>query len=331
MEHPLGWGIIGCGDVARQHAGAIDAAEGAELRGVCDSMGDRAEAFASKNGVPSWYSDPRALLSSDDIHAVSICTPPGTHPEVAVAAAAEGKHILCEKPLAITEDGLDAMIGAAREHKVKLGVVLQRRTYSSYRHAKEAIDSGRLGRIVMADVYHKGYKEQEYFDVAPWRGTWELASGWLMGSGVHTLDTLMWLAGPVESVYARYGVYTHRIETEDVCVALLRFKNGAMGVMESSASAYGAFPLRIEVHGEKGSIGFENDVITRWGIVGEEEAVPSLDNDGSLGHRRMVEDFVAAVEEDRDPVLPGEEGRKVVDVILAAYESGRTGKEVEVR
>jgi UDP-N-acetyl-2-amino-2-deoxyglucuronate dehydrogenase len=334
------FGVVGGGVIFKNHANAVNANERAELVAVCDIIEDKAREAMEKYGAGAFYTDYREMVKDKGIDVVCICTPSGTHMEIAVEAAKEGKHVLCEKPLDITVERMDTMIKACRDNGVKLGCVFQRRIMPEAIETKKAIQEGKLGKLVLADAYLKYYRSQEYYDSAGWRGTWKLdGGGALMNQGVHGIDLIEWMAGDVESVFARAGALVRDIEVEDTCVMTLRYKNGAYGVIEGTTSVYPAQDTRFELHGEKGSIIFGDGGIKLWKTLDENEKVPELKNEkvggsadpkdiSSRGHFILVDDMISAIIEDREPMIRGESASKSVKLILAAYESAKTGKEV---
>jgi UDP-N-acetyl-2-amino-2-deoxyglucuronate dehydrogenase len=337
----LGFGLIGCGVISAHHCKALSLAKGAKLVAACDIVKEKAEKVGVQYGVENVYTDYREMLKRDDIHVVSICTPSGTHSQIAVEVARAGKHILCEKPLDIKLDRIDAMIAAAEEAGVKLGGIFQRRTYASSIAVRDAVQSGVLGKMVLGDGFFKYYRNQAYYDSGDWRGTWELdGGGSLMNQGVHGIDLLTWIMGEVESVQALCGTLARDIEVEDTAVALLKFKNGAFGVMEGTTTVYPARPTRLEFHGEKGTIVLEEQTIKEWktldGAVPPDLASETVGGAGDakaisgIGHVRLVQDMIDAINEDREPYIPGREGRKAVEVILAIYKSQKEGRPVYI-
>jgi predicted dehydrogenase len=336
----LGFGIIGCGTIAEFHFKGIEACPQAELRGVADIVPERAKAFAEKYHVSSWYKDYQELFKRDDIEIVSICTPSGLHAEQALAAAEAGKHILCEKPMALTLSDADRMIKEARLRRIKLGVVFQRRLSRSAQKVKQALEEKKLGKLVLGDAYLKYYRSQEYYDSGDWRGTWALdGGGALMNQGIHGIDLLLWFMGEPASVYAKAGTLVRKIEVEDTCIALLAYKNGAFGVIEGTTSVYPGEFSQWHLHGERGTIILEEETIKKWEIIGEEsQVIKGKDEYGGAsrdpkaisfeGHVTHIQDIVRAVKEDREPLVPGEEARKVLELILGIYASARQKQEV---
>jgi UDP-N-acetyl-2-amino-2-deoxyglucuronate dehydrogenase len=339
----INFGIIGCGVISTSHAKAIKAAKGAKLLAVCDIIEEKAQKLAEEYEVPHYFKDYNKMLELEDLDVVCICTPSGMHSDHTVLAARAGKHVLCEKPLDITKEKMDIMIEECRKHNVKLGGVFQRRTGRNAQEIKAALERGELGKLVLGDAYLKYYRSQEYYDSAGWRGTWELdGGGALMNQGVHGIDLLQWFMGGAKKVFAKAGTLARKIEVEDTAVILLEFENGAFGVIEGTTSVYPAQSTRVEIHGELGTIILEETEVKKWELIGgkdraadfaaEEHAGGASDPTAisSTGHQFLVEDMMEAIKLDRDPFIPGEEARKSVDLILAIYESSRTGKEIEL-
>jgi predicted dehydrogenase len=337
---PVNFGIAGCGVIGPHHAAAIEQSPSARLVAVCDIARERAEALAGKHPGAVAYQDYEEMLKREDLEAVCICTPSGMHAEMTIAAARAGKHVLTEKPMDINLKKIDEMIRVCRERKVKLGVIFQRRTQRLSQLLRETVQSGRLGKMILGDAYLKYFRSQEYYDSGDWRGTWALdGGGCLMNQGVHMVDQLLWIMGPVESVFARADHLARRIEVEDTAAAVLRYRSGALGVLEASTATIG-LDHRLELQGDRGSVVLEGEKITHWAIEGEQAPAdlgslgggPSAAHDprmvGLAGHLAQVTDLALAIREDREPMVTGEDGRPAVELILAVYESARSGKEV---
>lgn len=338
----LGYGIIGCGVIAPWHADSVRGIPNVKLVAVSDESEQKAKSMAEKYGV-EYYTNYNKMLERDDIDLVSICTPSGFHMQAAVAAATAGKHIMCEKPLEITLEKCDTIIDACQINKVKLGVIFQRRTWEVNKKIKEAIDSGKLGKMILGDAYLKYYRNQEYYDSAGWRGTWDIdGGGCLMNQGVHGIDLIQWLMGPVESVYAYAETMARKIEVEDTAIALLRYKNGAIGVIQGATTVYPGLPSTFAIHGEKGTIVWEEDKIKTYEIIGEEKKIESAEDKsqvgisssptsiGIAGHKTQIADLIDAIINNRRPLCDGEEGRKAVEIILAIYKSAKNKQEVKL-
>jgi len=267
------------------------------------------------------------MLKSARIDAVIVAVPSGTHGEVAVKAAKAGKHVLVEKPLEVTLEKIDAIMTAVREAGVVCGPVSQYRFTDGMRELKRTVDSGELGDLVLGDAYLKWYRPQEYYDSGGWR---------------HYIDQLLWVMGEVESVQAQTGTLAHeRIEVEDTACIVLRFKNGSIGVIEASTAIYPGSPARLEIHGTRGTMILEGERIVYRGIRDEEEFRAEADSESSSGSRQpmdinlglvvaQVSDFCEAVLAGREPSITMEDGRRAVALILAAYESAKTGRIVQL-
>ncbi|HEV8254155.1 MAG TPA: Gfo/Idh/MocA family oxidoreductase [Vicinamibacteria bacterium] len=335
----LGFAIVGTGNVSRYHAEGIAQAPGARLVAVCRADPARAAEAAKQFGVPCEVSYD-ALLARADVDAVCLCTPSGQHAAQTVAAAKAGKHVLVEKPMALSLADADAMIAACRTAGVALGVTFQRRTEPSYRALRDAAAAGELGRLVLGTTAVPYFRDDRYYQSAAWRGTWaQDGGGALMNQGIHLVDLLVWLMGDVEQVSARSDTLLHSVEVEDAIAVALRFASGALGTIVATTAAAPGFPHRLEIYGTLGSVQLEGDAVVRWeggGARPAEAAAGSVaagagasaTGISAAGHVRIVGDFAGAIREGRPPMVPGEEGRRSLAVVLAAYESARTGRPV---
>jgi predicted dehydrogenase len=334
--------------IARFHAAAIAEMKNCEVVAASDTVPAAAEAFGKAIGCDS-YTDFRKMVKRDDIDIVTICTPSGAHAEAAIAAAKVGKHVIVEKPLEVTLARCDRVIDACKKAKVKLGVVFPSRFSDVAQLFKKTLDSGRLGKLALGDAYVKWFRTQKYYDSGGWRGTWKLdGGGALMNQSIHAIDLLQWLMGPIESVQAVTATVAHkRIEVEDVAVAALRFKSGALGTVEGTTAAFPGFLKKIEISGDGGTIALEEDNVSIWEFdkkrASDKKVMQkhgaSADAGGGAadpsaisfeGHRRQFVDFVKAIETGREPFVNGPEGRKAVEVIVAIYKSAKTGKAVKL-
>ncbi|HEX5505133.1 MAG TPA: Gfo/Idh/MocA family oxidoreductase [Thermomicrobiales bacterium] len=344
-----GFAIVGGGVIGPTHARSIAALPNAALRAVVDVVPERAERLAREFGAQP-YTDLDAALARPDVDVVCACVPSGLHAEVGARAAAAGKHVVVEKPIDVTLEAADRLIAACRAHRVKLAVISQRRFDPGVRRLRAALDAGRFGRLVLGDAIIKWYRTQQYYDSGDWRGTWALdGGGALMNQGIHYIDLLQWLMGPVERVVARRATAAHDIAVEDVAVALVTFANGALGVIEGSTAVYPGLPERLAISGAGGTAVIEAGEVTVWEFKderGEVGAYGAKVRPGApppaagtaadpaaleiAGHRAQLADLLAAIEEDRDPAVTGEEARKPLALILAIYESARTGREVVI-
>jgi UDP-N-acetyl-2-amino-2-deoxyglucuronate dehydrogenase len=347
MNSPLRYGIIGCGVIAPWHAKSVRLAEGADLVAVCDVDESKTAKFAEEYGGQA-FTDYRKMLDEAKLDIVSICTPSGMHAEMAIEAANRGINVLSEKPLDIKDAAMAAMIKTCREKGVKLGCIFQRRTSPVFLKVREIVQSGKLGKMVLGDAYLKYYRSPEYYASAGWRGTWELdGGGALMNQGVHCVDVMQWVMGPVKAVTAYAGPLVRKIEVEDTACAIMKYASGALGVLQGTTSVAPGMNHRLEFHGEHGTLRIdgENIVDISSTLISDEEREAILSGSatensgmysdpraiGVVGHAIQVQDIVNAVRENRDPMVTGEEARKAVDLILAIYESSKTGKEVALK
>ena len=343
----VGYGIIGPGAIAGVHAEAIAAVKGAELRGVAARSKAKARKFTNKYGGDP-VGDYQELLSREDIHVISICTPSGMRAEIATECAKAGKHILAEKPLEVTTKRVDKIIRACDKNGVMLACIFQNRFTDDAQHIRKALDQGRFGKLVLGDAYIKWFRSQAYYDSGAWRGTWALdGGGVLMNQAIHQIDLLQWFMGPVKQVRAETALVAHKgIEVEDLAVAMLTFANGAKGVIEGSTAIHTGHPARVEVHGTDGSVILEDGKLTHWDFAKrkpiDKKIEATLKGESVLGsgakdpmagikvegHRRQIEDFTRAVQRNRAPLVDGREGRKAVHLIEGIYRSARTGRAI---
>jgi predicted dehydrogenase len=348
----FGFAVLGCGVISSAHLGAIAACPEAGLVAVCDIDEAKGRKCAADNGNVTFYKNYLEMVKDPAVDVVCICTPSGLHADGVIAAAKAGKHVFCEKPLDITYDRMCRMIEAVDKANVKMGCVFQGRTEQHNIAARQAIMDGQLGKMTLGDGFMKYYRSRAYYASAGWRGTWALdGGGALMNQGVHGIDLLMWIMNsPVERVFARMDHLVRDIEVEDTCTASLLFKNGALGTIIGTTSCNPGEPRRLEFHGDRGTICISESKITRFakttepdglakdqqekdGDPGEalEGATNNPANFGQTAHTFLVNDLVQAIKEDRDPYITGRSARRAVDLILAIYESARSGKDVQVK
>ena len=337
------YGLVGLGMGGQTHARQLSQLPGARLAAVYGRDEGKARAFAGRFEVPKVYRRYEELLEDPEIDVVNVATPNGLHREYAIGAAHAGKHVVVEKPLEISlARALDIVLTCER-NEVILGVIFQMRFGDSATRLKRAIDEGRLGRLLVADAVDKEYRRPEYYARDYWRGTRELeGGGCLTTQSIHVIDLLQWLAGPVESVYAKTRTAYHKIETEDFAVAIATFTSGALGVIESSTALKPSMKSRVEIHGTQGSaiINGEWDRTFFWD-VGDDEKVDApedfrfTDIDDPRGmpeqrHGLLFADVNEAIREGRAPRTTGREALQSVAIAEAIYTSARSGKEVSV-
>lgn len=333
-----GFGIVGAGVIGVTHAQAIDQVPGAWLAAVTDTSLDSAKKLADSRGCAA-EPDLDSLLARDDVDAVSVCVPSGLHAEVGVAVAAAGKHLVVEKPIDVTLGAADRLIGAAGAAGVKLTAISQHRFDPGVVELRGLIDDGALGTLLLGEASTKWYRSQAYYDSGAWRGTWALDGGSLMNQGVHYVDLLLACMGPVTEVTAITATLTHRIEVEDVALALLRFRSGAVGTLTSSTSVFPGLAQRLEISGTGGTVVIEDGEIIIRGLAGEphrardshgQPAGARTPDIGIASHVAQIADFVEAIEHDREPSATARDARAVLEVILAVYESARERRTVRL-
>lgn len=352
MNREFRFAIIGCGVISKTHQEQIAAINGARLVAVADIAEEKAKSLAEKAGA-DWYTDYREMLKRKDIDIVNILTPSGMHAEMTIEAARAGKHVIVEKPMDITLEKAKAMIQECRQAGVKLSVISQHRFDPSTVRVKEDLEAGKFGNMVLGHATVNWYRSQDYYDSGDWRGTWALdGGGALMNQSIHTIDLLQYLMGPVESIYAHTATLAHqRIEVEDVAVATVKFKNGALGTISGTTSAYPGLSARLEIFGTLGTAVIEHDRLTHYyfrsaeeqgAMYGGGEAVNLAaeesfpDRSGAsdpaaifgYAHRMQILDMIHAIREDREPLVNGEDGLKPLEIILAIYKSAQTGQPV---
>lgn len=347
----IGTALIGCGKVGMAHALAFDALPASRFIAVHSRSQEKVDAFASRFGVAS-HTDLDQILSNTDIQMVSICTPPYNHADLAERCAAAGKHILLEKPMSVDLAGCDRIIAACDRAGVKLGLVSQRRFYEPVRRVKAAIDAGKIGRPVLGALTVLAWRDRAYYAMDPWRGKWATEGGGvLLTQTSHQLDLFQWFMGPIEELFGYWANLNHPyVEVEDTAVAVLRFRNGALGQIVVSNSQKPGLYGKIHVHGETGaSVGVQTDggsvfisgvservdppINDLWTVPGEEHLLEQWQakdraRAGRLDvmthyHQLQVSDFLEAIIQDRPPAIPGREGRKHVELFVAIYRAAR--------
>jgi predicted dehydrogenase len=338
---PLRFALIGCSKIARKHAESLRRLEDAELAGVCDLKEDRAAALAAEYDTRA-FTDYQAMIETTDPDVVCILTPSGDHAQRTLDVARFGKHIVVEKPMALRLDDADAVIAACDEANIKLFVVKQNRYNLPIQAARRALEQGRFGRLVMGTVRVRWCRPQAYYDAAPWRGTWAMDGGVLTNQASHHIDMLEWMMGAVETVTAMTSTRLADIEAEDTGVAIVRFANGALGVIEATTATR---PKDLEgslsILGERGSVvvgGFAMNELVTWEFEDErEEDATILQTHGrnpdqfAWNHGEYLRGVVEAIRNERRGLVEGLEGRRSLELINALYESAETRREVALR
>lgn len=335
--------------IARFHVRALAEVPGTRVTALVTRSQSSADKLVAETGLPSTpvFTDLADALKRPDVDIVIITTPSGAHLDPAVASAAAGKHVVVEKPLEITPERCDRIIEACDRHGVKLCTIFPSRFHDANRALKSAVEAGRFGRLTLGETTCKWWRSQAYYDEGGWKGTQALdGGGALMNQAIHNVDLLLWMMGEPSHICGMTAMLAHeRIEVEDTAVACLRFKSGALGVIQATTSVHPGYPKTIAVHGDRGSVAIEQEDVLRWDFAtpGPDDAAikerfsAKVGASGGAadpkaisheGHRRQLADFVEAIRTGRPPLVDGREGRKAVATICAIYESMRTGKVV---
>lgn len=332
--------FLGCGRISAHHFEAISRIEGLDLAAVCDADAARARSAGERWQVPH-FTDYARMLAEVPCDVVAIATPSGLHPAHGIQAARAGKHVVCEKPMAISLAGADDLVRACDAAGVQLFVVKQNRLNATVQLLKRALDKGRFGRLYLANATVRWARPQEYYDQAAWRGTWEFDGGAIMNQASHYVDLLVWLVGPVESVVAKTATLARRIETEDTGAAVMKFRNGALGVLEVTMLTYprnmeGSFTLI----GEKGSVKIGGTAVNRiehWQFADYDDDDKLVESAGTapasvygFGHEPYYRNVLRVLRGEAVPDTDGRGGRKSLELILGIYESAKIGREVSL-
>ncbi len=338
MEKKVKFALVGCGRISVNHLDAIKNAPHAELVAVCDIVEEKARKVAEENGLKKWYVDLEEMLTQEEIDVCSILVPSGNHADCVEIVARHGVNVLCEKPLDVNEANMARIKKACEENNVKIGGVFQRRTFDAAIATRERIASGGMGRVTIGSASLRYYRDQQYYDSGEWRGTWELdGGGAFMNQGIHGVDMLDWLMGGIESVTACCKTLNWDIDVEDTGIVLVKFKNGAIGTIECCTTAYPGLDTVFSISGTEGNIVIGDSGIYEWdmkngdgkpltyGDMGGKNCSYNTDN---FGHRVQIEDMAMAVINDTKPMVDIDDAMRGVRIILAIYESARTGKEI---
>jgi predicted dehydrogenase len=335
---------VGCGRIAKRHADLLarEQIEGAQLAAVCDVVPEKAQALGAAVSVP-WFTDMHRMMEQVRPDVVTILTESGYHAEHVLALAPYGKHIVVEKPMALTLDSADAMIGACDRHGVRLFVVKQNRFNVPVVKLRQALNEGRFGKLVLGTVRVRWCRRQDYYDQDAWRGTWALDGGVLTNQASHHIDLLEWMMGEVESVFAKTTTALVRIESEDTAVVTLKFRSGALGIIEATTAARPAdLEGSISILGERGAVEIGGFAVNEMKVWRFEDSRPDDDdvlrkysvnppNVYGFGHQAYYQHVVDCIRHDQPQLVDGLEGRRSLELISAIYESVETGREVGMR
>jgi UDP-N-acetyl-2-amino-2-deoxyglucuronate dehydrogenase len=330
MAEEIRFGIVGLG-MGANRAKVASQTPGARLVCVCDILEDRARKVADGLNC-DWTTDYERMLDRDDIDVVGVMTPSGMHANFAIMAANAGKHVFTTKPMDILVEKCDELIEAAKKAGVILAVDFGERYGETNKRVQKAIQSGLLGRIILADLRMKWYRAQSYYDggsPAGWRSKRRYEGGSAANQGVHFLDLLQWFVGPVKTVYGKSGTFAHKIETEDCSIALLEFDSGAWGVVQTTTCSNPDLRSAMEFTGSNGTLTWKDARVTLYHLADNPDA--SLDDvEIEPGPKNIIEDMVSAVTKGTPVAVDGAEGRRSVTIFCAIYESSRTGKPIDL-
>jgi UDP-N-acetyl-2-amino-2-deoxyglucuronate dehydrogenase len=328
-------GLIGGGNITDTHARAARAIPGVEIGAIFGTNPEKLATLCREHGGQP-YRNLEAFLVHRPMDLVAIGSPSGLHATYGIAAAQQGLHVLVEKPIEINTRRADALIAAAHLSGVKLGVMFQDRVKPGVRQLKEWISTGVIGKPLLADARVKWYRPPEYYSRSRWRGTLALdGGGALINQGVHTVDLLLWLLGDVARVQARTATALHKMEGEDIALAILEFSNGALGVLQATTAAYPGYPRRVEVSGSEGTVILEQDCIlaanlrhtpaafSEGNAPDENQSASSAVVSDFRGHQALFEDFLQAIERNTTPICDGRDGRRSIALIEAIYRAAR--------
>jgi predicted dehydrogenase len=328
-------GLIGGGNITETHARAARAIPGVEISAIHGTNPEKIARLCREHGGTP-YQDFEAFLKHRPMDLVIIGSPSGLHATQGIAAARGGLHVLAEKPIEISTTRADALIEAAKQSKVQLGVIFQDRMKPHIRQLKDWLDRGLLGRPLIVNARVKWYRPPEYYSSSRWRGTFALdGGGALINQGVHTVDLLLWLLGDVVRVQARTATLLHKIEAEDTAAAILEFSSGALGIFHATTAAYPGYPRRVEISGTEGTVILEHDRIVAANLrnpptVAESAAIDENQSSSSAtvsdfrGHQAVLEDFLQAVQNNRAPASDGLDGRRSLALIESMYRAAKT-------
>lgn len=357
ITRTLNVAIAGCGKVAHLHAKAVKDAAQLKLVACWSRSPESAYRFAQQYDLRPYHDVP-SMVQGSQADIVIVCTPHPFHHQPCMEAAKEGAHVLVEKPLASSLADCDAMIETCREHNVKLGVISQRRWYPPALRVKQAIEAGKISTPALGTVIMLGWRDRDYYEADAWRGTWDMEGGGvLVNQAPHQLDLLLWYMGDIEEVYGIWKNLNHPyIEVEDTALAIIRFKNGAVGNILVSNSQKPGIYGKVHVHGQNGaSVGVQTEsgamfiagktgiseppVNDLWTIPGEEHLPQEWKKEDTRLFaevdptvwfiKRQIEDFRDAVFDDREPLVTGAFGRKTVELFTAIYQSQKEGKAIK--
>ena len=333
-------GLVGCGRISKKHSTILgdNLVNGIVLGAVCDINKQKANIVAKKYNVKA-YQSMNEMAQNEEIDLILILTESGNHAKNVIELSKYGKDIIVEKPMALTNEDAESMLKSCRLNGVKLFVIKQNRYNNAVAYLKEAIDNQRLGKLFLGTVRVRWSRDQNYYDQDSWRGTYEMDGGVISNQASHHLDLLQWLIGPIDTVFAKSKTALAKIEVEDTGVVILKFKNGALGLIEATTAVRPTdLEGSISILGSKGSVvigGFAVNKVITWNIVGENNVSLEHLNENpkdvyGFGHIKFYKAIVDTLKNDKSSLVDGKEGIKTVKLINAIYESIKTNKEVSL-
>jgi len=329
-----GIAVIGSGSIADQHLGALREIPHAKVVGVFSRGAEKARKMGEREKC-RWTTDYHELLADPAVEIADIVTSSGSHAAITRDALAAGKHVLVEKPMAMTSTEADELLSLAKAKGRTLGVVSQRRFEDQHEAVKKLLDAGALGKLLLVEVSCPYFRDQAYYDSADWRGKIATDGGAIMNQGIHSVDLMLWFGGPAKAVQGKIATQTHRMEAEDLALAIVTFENGAFGTIMASTSIQPGFTPCLNLYGEKGTVKLEGATIAHWTVPGVPKpefgtaqasaAVRGPLLSSHVMHQRQILDVLAAIEEGRPPRVSGEDGRRAVKLIEGLYQSSKSG------
>lgn len=330
----LGVALIGCGMVAHVHISALKEIKEAKICGVCECNPEVLQNFSNQYKIHAYQSYEK-LLEDPEVNTVIITLPPSLHVEYGLKAAEAGKNIILEKPFDINVEKAHDLINICHRYKKRLAVIFQNRFTTAAQKIKDALNKKLLGRLILGDAYVKWYRTPEYYKSRSWRGTWSMEGGGaLINQAIHIIDLIQWFMGGIKSITGIIKTAIHKIETEDLGVAIVEYTNGAIGIIEGSTAIYPGLKERIEIHGEKGSIIYEGGNIKEWKVDGckekdyiDEEKITYGETNSpvitQVNHKTQLQEIIRAFLKNKDPLVNGEEGLKSLRIVCSIYESSQ--------
>lgn len=333
------YALAGCGVVSRFHVQAIQSIPQAKLVAVFNRSPEKAQSVSERTGA-DWHTDYTDMLSRPDVDAVILCTASGMHASMALQAIGAGKHVVVEKPLALTLADAREVIRAAREKGVTLSVISQRRFEPAHQVLKTMVDRGDFGKILSGEIHVRFHRTPLYYASADWRGTPEMDGGVLMNQAIHSVDLLCWLLGSVQSVSGVVHTHVHAIRVEDTAVGWIQFASGAVGLVQGSTAMYPGFDPELHIYGERGAVRLVGTDIVTWAFEGDHPSQPAIHTaTGTSGasdpqaisayfHEQQLRDITESILNGKSPLITGEDGYRALQVVLGIYESAKTGQTV---